>query len=61
MIPDGFGSCITDCDAIDTMPDLIFTFNGKQFSLTANEYLLEVSMVQLPIWSAADQQYTKKI
>ena len=46
MIPDGFGSCITDCDAINTMPDLIFTFNGKQFSLTANEYIVKVSMVQ---------------
>ena len=42
----GGGECLVDCDTIDTLPDLTFTFNGKQFSMTANEYIIEVSIVQ---------------
>ena len=32
---------MVDCNILDTLPDLTFTFNGKQFSMSVN-----VSMVQ---------------
>merc|ERR1719414_134365 len=34
---------LIDCKKIDTLPDLIFTIEGKEFNIKASEYIYKVS------------------
>jgi len=36
------GQYSVDCDKRDTLPDLTFTLTGKNFTITAYDYILEV-------------------
>ncbi|KAL4224577.1 hypothetical protein ACF0H5_015277 [Mactra antiquata] len=37
------GEYLIDCASIDSLPDVVFTLNGKQYSLTGSQYVLKVS------------------
>jgi len=37
------GEYIIDCSTIDSLPDVVFTLNGNEFTLTGAEYVLKVS------------------
>jgi len=37
------GQATVDCNALSSMPDVSFVLNGKEFTLTAQEYVLKVS------------------
>ncbi len=34
---------VFDCSKLDSLPDIAFSINGTDFSLTAKEYVLTVS------------------
>ena len=42
-LPSPDGESIVNCSLIPTMPDIDIVLNGKQFTLTANDYVLQIS------------------
>jgi len=36
------GQYSVPCESIDSLPDVSFTFSGKEYSLSAKEYILQV-------------------
>lgn len=39
------GEAFIDCDKIPTLPDVVFTIGGKDFPLSAEEYVLKVCLI----------------
>jgi phytepsin len=42
-LPSPDGESIVNCSLIPTLPNIDIVLNGKQFALTANDYVLQVS------------------
>ncbi|KAH9809009.1 aspartic peptidase domain-containing protein [Melampsora americana] len=48
------GQYTVDCDKIPTLPDLTFTFGGKDFTITAEDYILQVQGTCISSFSGLD-------
>lgn len=40
----GSGEAFVDCDKIPTLPDVVFKIGGKDFPLSAEDYVLKVGL-----------------
>lgn len=49
--PSGNGRYVVDCDGIDSMPNVTFTLDGKDFALEGKDYVAQVSFaIQVAHW-----------